>query len=138
MVVPLSPETEARLVRLLKTRTDKLAAHALTVYYAARDPRTPILVRAMALLVGAYLLSPIDLIPDVIPVLGYVDDLLVLSLGVALVLRWTPTEVVESARVRAQEAARRPTSYVAATFIVVLWLLVAWWLTWWVLILVHG
>lgn len=122
----------------LKARTKKLAAHTLTVYYAARDPRTPILVRAMALLFGAYLLSPIDLIPDVIPVLGYLDDLLVLSLGVALVLRWTPTEVVESARVRAQEATRRPTSYVAATFIVVLWLLAAWWLTQWVLILVHG
>lgn len=122
----------------LETSVKRLEVHALTVYYAARDPRTPILVRVMALLIGAWLVSPIDLIPDVIPVLGYVDDLLVLWLGVRLVLRWTPTGVVESARSRAREAAERPTSYFAGTFIVVLWLLAAWWLTRWALILVSG
>src|SRR6185295_6418050 len=95
----------------LKAAAQQLRRHTLTVYYAARDPRTPLLVRILALLVAAYALSPIDLIPDFIPVLGYLDDLLLIPLGVALVVRLTPPAVLESAREQAERAASEPVSY---------------------------
>ncbi|HZX81575.1 MAG TPA: DUF1232 domain-containing protein, partial [Lysobacter sp.] len=72
--------------------------------------------------VAAYALSPIDLIPDFIPVLGYLDDLLLVPLGVWLVIRLAPAAVVEAARARAQVAAERPVSRAAATVIVLLWI----------------
>lgn len=97
----------------------------MTVYFAARDPRTPLLVRLLALGVAAYALSPIDLIPDFIPVLGYLDDVILLPLGIVLVIRFTPAEVVEASRAKALAIAAKPTSNVAAAAIVVLWLLCA-------------
>ncbi|CAN5762709.1 DUF1232 domain-containing protein [soil metagenome] len=106
----------------LKAQAKRLKQQTLIVYFAARDPRTPFFVRALAVLVAAYALSPIDLIPDFIPVIGYLDDLLLVPLGLALVVRLIPPEVLESARAQAQQAASRPVSYGAAIFIVVLWL----------------
>ena len=110
----------------LKVRAEQLKQHTLTVYFAARDPRTPVFVRVLAVLVAAYALSPIDLIPDFIPVIGYLDDLLLVPLGLALIVRLTPPEVLESARVKAQQAASKPVSYVAAAIFVGLWLVVGW------------
>ena len=109
----------------------QLKQQTLTVYFAARDPRTPWFVRLLALLVAAYALSPIDLIPDFIPIIGYLDDLLLLPLGIALVVRLTPPDVIAAARTKAEQAAARPVSRGAAVFIVALWLsllagLVAW------------
>lgn len=109
----------------LKHWAKQIKQQTLTVYFAARDPRTPWLVRLLALCVAAYALSPIDLIPDFIPVIGYLDDLLIVPLGLALVVRLTPPEVIESARQQAAHAASRPVSYAAAGAIVVLWLLLA-------------
>lgn len=110
----------------------KLAAWArsfkqqtLVVYFAARDPRTPFLVRLLAVLVAAYALSPIDLIPDFIPVIGYLDDLLLLPLGIALIVKLTPAEVIASAKARAETVSERPTSYTAAIVVMLIWLLVA-------------
>ncbi|MES2950946.1 MAG: DUF1232 domain-containing protein [Pseudomonadota bacterium] len=117
----------------LKAQARQLKQHTLTVYFAARDPRTPFYVRVLALLVAAYALSPIDLIPDFIPVIGYLDDLLLVPLGLALVVRLTPPEVLESARAKAQQAANKPVSYAAATCFVLLWLVVAWLSVRWVL-----
>src|SRR6185437_8990600 len=97
----------------------------LVVYHAARDPRTPWYVRALAFAVAAYALSPIDLIPDFIPVLGYLDDLIVVPLGLMLVLRLTPREVLAAARVKAEAAADRPMSRGVAAVIVGIWILAA-------------
>lgn len=108
----------------LQARARDLKRHTLTVYFAARDPRMPWGARLLALLVAAYALSPIDLIPDFIPVLGLLDDLLLLPLGLALVLRLTPPEVMAAARQRAQAAADKPVSYGAAIFTALLWLAV--------------
>ncbi|MCP2015551.1 uncharacterized membrane protein YkvA (DUF1232 family) [Deinococcus sp. HSC-46F16] len=83
----------------------RLKADLLALSLAARDPRTPWLARALALLVLAYALSPIDLIPDFIPVLGQLDDLLLVPAGLWLVLRLVPPAVLEDARA---EAARHP------------------------------
>lgn len=116
----------------LKHRARQLKQHTLTVYFAARDPRTPLLVRLLALLVAAYALSPIDLIPDFIPVIGYLDDLLLIPLGLALVVKLTPPEVLNSAREQAQQAADKPVSYGTAAFILLIWLLLAWLLVRWI------
>ena len=94
----------------------------LVVHFSARDPRTPLLVRLLALLVAAYALSPIDLIPDFIPVIGYLDDLILLPLGIALIVKFTPPEVITDAKLQAANLAERPTSYFAAAVIVVIWL----------------
>ena len=108
----------------LKAAAQQLRRHTLTVYYAARDPRTPLFVRMLAMLVAAYALSPIDLIPDFIPVLGYLDDLLLIPLGVALVVRLTPPAVLESAREQAEHAVSEPVSYAAAIAIGATWVLI--------------
>jgi uncharacterized membrane protein YkvA (DUF1232 family) len=102
-------------------RLRALRRQALVVYYAARDPRLPWPVRLLALAVAAYALSPIDLIPDFIPVLGILDDLVLIPVGVALVLRLTPASVVADAQVRAAATAARPVSVMAAVVIVLAW-----------------
>ena len=106
-----------------RARLHALKREALVVWYAARDPRLPWPVRLLALAVAAYALSPIDLIPDFIPVLGYLDDLLLVPLGVALVVKLTPAAILADARSRAAVTAARPTSTAAAIVIVALWLL---------------
>lgn len=105
----------------------------VAVYHAARDPRTPWALRLLAMLVAAYALSPVDLVPDFIPVLGYLDDLLLVPLGLALVLRLLPPPVLADARAQAERTLARPRSWLAAAVIVALWLAAAgaglwWWL----------
>ena len=94
----------------------------VAVYFAARDPRTPTAARILAIAVAAYALSPIDLIPDFIPIIGYLDDLIIVPLGLLLVIRMLPAEVLIAARLRASEAIARPRSYAAAAVIIVVWL----------------
>ncbi len=119
------------MISMLRTRARQLKQYTLVVYFAARDPRTPLPVRALAVLVAAYALSPIDLIPDFIPVVGYLDDLVIVPLGLALVVRLTPPEVIASAKSQAERASGRPVSYAAAAFIVGLWLVAGWFLIRW-------
>jgi len=99
----------------------ELKRQTLVVYFVARDPRTPWPLRLLALGIAAYALSPIDLIPDVIPLLGYLDDLVIVPLGLLLVLRRVPAEVLDDARQRAAAAATRPVSRAMAAIIVVVW-----------------
>lgn len=96
----------------------------MVVYYAYRDPRTPWFVKIFAGLVVAYAFSPIDLVPDFIPVLGLLDDLLLIPLGVALCMKMMPKEVLESAKSRAEESQTRPTNIWAAIFIVLFWAII--------------
>lgn len=107
----------------LRARARELRQQTLVVYFAARDPRTPWLARLLAVGVAAYAFSPIDLIPDVIPVLGYLDDLVIVPLGLMLVLRLIPAEVLSSSRAKANELVDRPTSPVMGMFIVAIWVL---------------
>src|SRR5690348_15132995 len=102
-----------------------LRQQALVVYYAARDPRTPWFARVLALAVTAYALSPIDLIPDFIPVLGYLDDLIIVLLGVALVIRLIPPEIMARHRATAEAAQSHPVNRAGAIAIIVVWLLAA-------------
>lgn len=80
------------------------------------------LVHVLALLIAAYAFGPIELIPDFIPIIGCLDDLLIVPLGLALVIRLTQPEVLEAARAEALQAASKPLSYTAAACFVVLWL----------------
>jgi uncharacterized membrane protein YkvA (DUF1232 family) len=114
------------IITRLKSLAQQLKQQTLIVYFAARDPRTPVLARILALMIAAYALSPIDLIPDFIPVLGYLDELVLLPLGLALVLRLIPADVLISAHAQADQVLSKPTSYAAAICIVVVWLLLLW------------
>lgn len=109
----------------LRQWAKELKQHTLVAYFAARDPRTPWIVRALAMAVAAYALSPIDLIPDFIPVLGYLDDLVLVPLGLWWVLRLIPDEVRDAARARAAAVAARPSSPAMAAVIITVWLLAA-------------
>jgi uncharacterized membrane protein YkvA (DUF1232 family) len=108
-----------------------LKRDVVAVWHAARDARTPWPVRLLALAVAAYALSPIDLIPDAIPVLGLLDDLLIVPLGLLLVIRLLPPAVLADARSRAAETLARPRSLVAAVVFVALWLASGAALLWW-------
>ena len=104
-------------------RSLKRDVHA--VWLAAHDPRTPWFAKALAFAVGAYALSPIDLIPDFIPVLGYLDDLILVPAGLWLVLRMIPPDILATHRATAEAAADRPVSKAAAAVIVGVWIAAA-------------
>ncbi len=119
------------IIASLKKWAKELKLQTMVVYFAARDPRTPWVVRLLAMAVAAYALSPIDLIPDFIPVLGYLDDLILVPLGLALVVRLTPDDVMASAREQALAASDRPVSRCMVVVIVTLWALAIGWVGWW-------
>jgi uncharacterized membrane protein YkvA (DUF1232 family) len=100
-------------------RATKRDAHAL--YLAARDPRVPWYAKAIAIAVAAYALSPVDLIPDFVPVLGYLDDMIIVPAGIALVIRLIPPPIMAEHRALAAAAQDRPVSRSAAAAIVVVW-----------------
>jgi uncharacterized membrane protein YkvA (DUF1232 family) len=93
------------------------------LYYAYRDPRTPLAARIVAACVVGYAFSPIDLIPDPIPILGYLDDLFLLPLGIAFAIRLLPTDVWADAQHKALETIQqnRPLNRIAAAIIVLFW-----------------
>ena len=101
-------------------RAIKRDAHAL--YLAARDPRVPWYAKALALCVAGYALSPIDLIPDFIPVLGYLDDLIIVPLGIMAVVKLIPPGIMAEHRATAALAAERPISRTAAAVIALIWI----------------
>ena len=112
----------------------RLVSEVAALWFCTRHPRTPPLAKALAIVVVAYAFSPIDLIPDFIPVLGYVDDLLLVPLGVWIVLKLVPADVMTECRQQAgrwmEERRPKPRSYTAAVLIVALWLALIW-LAWW-------
>jgi uncharacterized membrane protein YkvA (DUF1232 family) len=101
-------------------RLIKRDVHAL--YLASRDPRVPWHAKAMAAVVAGYALSPIDLIPDFIPVVGYLDDLVLVPLGILLVIRLIPPELMAEHRAAAAAAQTPPLSRRAAVIIAGLWI----------------
>src|SRR3954453_17239658 len=111
------------LLQCLRARALAVKRDAYALYLVARHPRTPWYAKLLAAAVVAYALSPIDLIPDFIPVLGYLDDLLLVPLGILLVARLIPATVLADARAQAEQAEGRPTSWVGAAVIIALWLL---------------
>ena len=95
------------------------------VYLAARDPRVPWHAKAVALFVTAYAFSPIDLIPDFVPILGYLDDLVIVPIGLWLAIRLIPPDILEEHRAAAERAAKEPVSMVGAALMISVWLMLA-------------
>ncbi len=110
-----------------KDRVKALKRETFTLYLACRHPRVPWYAKLLAFLVVGYTLSPIDLIPDFIPVLGYLDDLVLIPLGLMLVIRLIPAEVLAECRPHSEEIVGKATRVgkIAAGVIVVIWILTA-------------
>lgn len=99
------------------------------LYLASRDPRVPVYIKLLMLLIIAYALSPVDIVPDFIPVLGYIDDLIILPLGIYLVFKLIPEEV--KADYREKAGIQLPGSrlrWIGLTMIIGIWFLIAFWI----------
>lgn len=117
----------------IKSWAGKLKRDILTLWLAARDPRVPRPAKILAGVVAAYALSPFDLIPDFVPVLGYLDDLILVPLGVAWAISMIPRELLFELRERAGDGRHRPVSRAGAAAVMLIWLAVAMamvWLAW--------
>ena len=112
-------------MRALRAWARRLRRDGRAVWLAARDPRTPVLAKVVAVAVGAYALSPIDLIPDFIPVFGLLDDLILVPAGLWLALRLIPPDILAEHRAAAEVAAARPVSRGAALIVLATWSLAA-------------
>ena len=114
----------------------RIKQDAVMLWFAYKDPRTPWLPKIICMLAVAYALSPIDLIPDFIPVLGFIDDAILLPALIWLAVRLLPLEVVTTSRLSAQEWMQahdsKPVNRWGILLVVLVWCLVAWWfLLWW-------
>ena len=114
----------------IKTWARNLKRDSHAVYLASRDPRVPWYAKILAVAVAAYALSPIDLIPDFIPVIGYLDDLVIVPLGIWLVVSLIPGDVMAECRAKADEAGQRPVSRAGMIAIIVVWIVAAGILGW--------
>ena len=108
----------------LRAAAKRIQHDALTVILW-RETRIPPVVRLLALAIAAYAMSPIDLIPDFMPILGYLDDIILVPLGIVLVIKLTPSNVIEASRSKAAKVAIKPISHVAAAVVIGTWLLCA-------------
>jgi uncharacterized membrane protein YkvA (DUF1232 family) len=106
-----------------KQKAKRLKIEVYAIYLAYKDPRVPLHARIFAACVVGYAFSPIDLIPDPIPILGYLDDLVLIPLGVVLALKMIPKDVMAECREKAREimAQGKPVNKVAAAVIIAIW-----------------
>lgn len=115
----------------------RIKRDGFTLWFALKDPRTPWHAKALAAFVVAYALSPIDLIPDFIPVLGYLDDVILLPVLIWVTVRLLPPDVLAGSRAQAEQwleaSAERPRSLAGAIAIVTIWAAVAGFLAWWMM-----
>jgi len=118
------------VIQRLKNWAATLKRDVMALWFACRDPRTPWYAKALTMLIVAYALSPIDLIPDFIPVLGYLDELILLPAGIYLVLKLVPPEAMADARAKAQSWVEsrqpKPRNWIAAGLIVLVWVGALW------------
>jgi uncharacterized membrane protein YkvA (DUF1232 family) len=112
------------LLNKLKEWAQHLKGETFALYYAARDSRTPWYAKLFVASIVAYAFSPIDLIPDFVPVLGYLDDLILIPIGIALAIKLVPDYILADCRARAQDAMQneKPASRIAGAVIVLIWL----------------
>ncbi len=116
-----------RVIERLKRWAGRLKAEVYALYRVYKDPRVPWYARIFAACVVGYAFSPIDLIPDPIPILGYLDDLVLIPLGIALAIKMIPPGILAEHRERAQAvmAAGKPVNWIAAAVVVVVWISLA-------------
>ncbi len=121
-----------KLFPKLKEAAKAIKREIMTVYFIARDSRTPPFLKWLALTVAAYALSPIDLIPDFIPILGYLDDVVLLPLGIWLIMKLTPAEIIQTNREKANALSSKPESKTAMVVIVMVWVVTAIAIVFWI------
>ena len=116
-----------RLLSVLKSRALALKTEISAIYLSLNDKRTPLFAKVMVMITVCYALSPIDLIPDFIPILGYLDDLIILPILIAVSIRAIPKEVLEECRLKAREDSRlnKNLGFYSAAVIILLWIGVA-------------
>jgi uncharacterized membrane protein YkvA (DUF1232 family) len=128
--IALSRSIPKKSMQRLKTWARALKRDVMTLWFALKHPDTPWYARALAAVITAYALSPIDLIPDFIPVLGYLDDLIIVPAGVWLLLKIVPENVVVDSRAKSEkwllEQKGKPRSYMGLSVVLFLWALAAW------------
>ncbi len=120
-----------KLLPKLKEQASRLKRELHALWLAYSDPRTPWSARLLIVCVVAYALSPIDLIPDPIPIIGHLDDLILLPLAIALTIRMIPDSVMADCRERARQASfDKPSQWqwIGTAFVVIVWLLIAMWM----------
>lgn len=112
----------------LKAKAKVLKSDIMAVYIACRRPEVPWYIKLLAVIIIGYALSPIDLIPDFIPVLGYLDDLILLPLGIKLLIKLIPNEVLEECRLEAEEkyGEKRPDNWISGIIVIMVWVVVIW------------
>jgi uncharacterized membrane protein YkvA (DUF1232 family) len=115
----------------LKQWARSLKGDVIAIYFAARDPRVPWYAKALALCVAGYALSPIDLIPDFVPFLGYLDDVVIVPLGILAVVKLIPPEIMVEHRAAAARVSDKPVSRTAAAAIILIWAASIGLVTWW-------
>jgi len=117
--------SELRTIERWKQKSRHLKIEIYVLYLAYRDPRVPWYAKAFVALVVGYALSPIDLIPDFIPVLGYLDYLILIPIGVAVALKMIPEKIMEDCRIRSKEVMgkKKPINRIAAVVIICIWLM---------------
>ncbi|MBD0380978.1 YkvA family protein [Paenibacillus sedimenti] len=114
------------MVAKLKAWAKNLKRQVFVLYFAYKDARTPWCAKLFSIFVVAYAFSPIDLIPDFIPVLGYLDDLILIPLGVMLTLKMMPKAVIEESRAKAEERMRsgKPKNWFVGSIIIIIWVVI--------------
>ncbi|NJJ40628.1 YkvA family protein [Paenibacillus apii] len=113
----------------MKFRARQLKSNLIILNLSYSDPRVKWYAKLFTLCVVAYAFSPIDLIPDFIPILGYLDDLIIVPLGIFLALKMLPKDVIEENRAKAQEIKSKPKNWITATLFIAVWVLLAIWVS---------
>jgi uncharacterized membrane protein YkvA (DUF1232 family) len=116
---------KSRRIESWQQKATNLRVEVHALYFAVRDPRVPWYAKVFAGCIVAYALSPIDFIPDFIPILGYLDDLVLIPLGIGLALKIMPPAILADCREKARSAREKPKSWVGATVIVSIWILLS-------------
>lgn len=118
------------LIERVKNKAREIKRNLFILYLAYRDKRVPLYAKWFAALVVAYAFSPIDLIPDFIPVLGYLDDLILVPLGITLALKMIPQHVIAECKEKAEEMRKngKPKNWVTGAIFIILWILLALWI----------
>lgn len=116
-----------KIIDNLKAKAKNLKKEVRTLYIAYKRPDVPWYAKAFAILVVGYALSPVDLIPDFIPILGYLDDLILIPLGVAIAIRMIPKDIIEECRSQAEEIFKegKPKNWFFGTLIILIWICIA-------------
>ncbi|WP_051556681.1 YkvA family protein [Alkalihalobacterium bogoriense] len=113
----------------IKAWAKKIKQQLFVLYFAYKDERVPWYAKVFTICVVAYAFSPIDLIPDFIPILGYVDDVILVPLGILLALKMIPNEVILECEVKAKEMInrRKPQNWIVGSLIILLWSIIMFW-----------